>query len=223
MIKELLAKLRKKSKPYYRSGWDLSGNVIGLPAELAYISNDSPQAKKEDLRIAKKPVEVFKEIFTEEPKLDLLSLDKKIEMVEKRIEVLRDFVGGNISDDIEALKFLKARRKLIKTKTEFKWATTNLKSIQDLVGKYKLRMVDFASFAKNVPMEAVDELEKFMTQYEKVRDDQPVLKLIIDECGKETKKDPILLASSPFGKWFYILGAWDKEVEIVDDLIYNGK
>jgi len=223
MIKEFLAKLRKKSKPYYRTGWDLNNQATSLLWTGELSSSDEAQEKKEDLRIEKKPVEVFKEIFTEEPKLDLVSLDKKIEMVEKRISVLRDFVGGNISDDMEALGFLKARKKLLKTKIEFRWATTNLKSIQDLVGKYKLRMVDFASYAKNVPMEAVDELEKFMAQYEKVRDDQPVLKLIIDEGGKEAKKDPILLASSPFGKWFYILGAWDKEVEIVDDLIYNGK
>jgi len=43
------------------------------------------------------------------------------------------------------------------------------------------------------------------------------------EVSRERKKDPILLASSPFGKWFYILGAWDKEVEIVDDLVYHNK
>ena len=85
-------------------------------------------------------------------------------------------------------------------------------------------------------MEAIDELEKFMKEYEKVSPGtKPVLKLIIDDIpekapdGKvkgdsiERKKDPILLASSPFGRFFYILGAWDKEVEIVDDLIYHGK
>jgi len=197
--------------------------LISIPSEVAYISTSSSETKKEDLRIEKKPVEVFKEILSEEPKLDLGSLDKKIQLVEKRISVLKDLLGQDIGDDIEALNFLKARQKLLKTKTEFKWATTNFKMIDDLTKKYKLRMVDFQSYAKNVPMEAVDELEKFLKQYKKVRDDNPILKLIIDEGGKETKKDPILLASSPFGKWFYVLGAWDKEVEVVDDLIYHSK
>ena len=47
--------------------------------------------------------------------------------------------------------------------------------------------------------------------------------LIIDDGGKETRKDPILLAKSPFGNWFYVLGAWDKEVQYIDDLIYYNK
>jgi hypothetical protein len=72
-------------------------------------------------------------------------------------------------------------------------------------------------------MEAIDELEKFINSYNKVSNITPVLTLIIDEGGKEDKKDPILLAGSPFGKWYYLLGAWDKEVEFVDDLIYHGK
>jgi len=88
-------------------------------------------------------------------------------------------------------------------------------------------MVDFSSYSKNIPMEAIDELEKFLKEYTKVTDekDKPILRLIIDDVpeSKERKKDPILLASSPFGRYYYILGAWDKHVEIVDDLIYHGK
>jgi len=87
--------------------------------------------------------------------------------------------------------------------------------------------VSFRQYYSTIPKEAIDELEKFVHAYSKVSKLKPVLKLIIDDTPKSPergkKKDPILLAGSPFGKWFYILGAWDKEVEIVDDLVYNNK
>ncbi len=71
--------------------------------------------------------------------------------------------------------------------------------------------------------EALEEVDKYIKVCEKVRDDKPVFRLIIDDKGKEMKKDPILLALSPFGKWYHFLGAWDEEVKYVDDIIYNGK
>ena len=223
-IKSLVQKLRgnKQNEYMWRSGWELGSN---MGTEVAYTFTQSPtQAaeKKEDTRIVKKPVEVYKEIVSETPDMNLVGLDSKIKLVEKRIRVMKE-VGGNLGDENEALGFLRARKQYLKHKGSFSWAVTNLSMIDALIKKYKLSYVDFSSYSRNVPGEAIDELEKFGAVYNAVRDDQPVLKLIIDSGGKEQKKDPILLASSPFGKWFYILGAWDKEVEIVDDLVYNGK
>jgi hypothetical protein len=153
-----------------------------------------------------------------------LCLDNKIALVEKRIRVLQE-VGCNLSNENEALGFLKARKNYLKYKNTFAWETTSDELIEKLCKTYKVRMVEFSSYARNIPAEAIDELEKFNNAYEKVRDDMPILKLIIDDTveSKERKKDPILLASSPFGAWWYVLGAWDKEVEIIDDLIYHKK
>jgi hypothetical protein len=72
-------------------------------------------------------------------------------------------------------------------------------------------------------MEAIDEIEKFIAACKKVTDAESEFRLIIDDGGTETKKDPIMYASSPFGKWFYVIGAWDKEIMYVDDIIYHGK
>ena len=188
-----------------------------------------------DMRLEKKPVEVWQELNGEEPKMNLANLDGQIKMVKRRQKVLRE-LGSNSSDEDEALEFLSARKKGLKAKTDFGWAITTLGQVSELVQKYKLAYVNFESYAKTIPMEAIDELEKFMKEYEKVSPGtKPVLKLIIDDIPEKTpdgkvkgdsierKKDPILLASSPFGLFFYILGAWDKEVEIVDDLVYHGK
>ena len=243
-IRKFVAALRGSNQvmPYYfRSGWDLNSresHVAGIAIGSTSQFNSSPSSaddKQMDMRLEKKPVEVWQELNGEEPKMNLANLDGQIKMVKRRQKVLRE-LGSNSSDEDEALEFLSARKRGLKAKTDFGWAITTLGQVSELVQKYKLAYVNFESYAKTIPMEAIDELEKFMKEYEKVSPGtKPVLKLIIDDIpekapdGKvkgdsiERKKDPILLASSPFGRFFYILGAWDKEVEIVDDLIYHGK
>ena len=230
----------------YRSGWDLDsrehqyGNSVNelvtftnSSGRLTAIGSDStgnaPDRQKMDERIAKKPVDVYREIIPESPAMNLVNLDGQIKLVERRMKMFTE-LGTNSSDEYEALGFLRARKAGLKIKTNFHWAVTTLPMIEQLIKKYKLSMVDFGSYAKNVPMEAVDELENFLAEYTKVRDDKPVLRLIIDDApapgqksSLERKKDPILLASSPFGRFYYILGAWDKEVQVVDDLVYHGK
>lgn len=223
IFSKLLKKLKSEEpKRRYWSGWNTNDSgLIGI-YEVDLLESSSTKQKK-DKRIEKKPVEIYKEIILEEPKMNLEDLDGQIALVERRKEVLSDYLEDYVirQEDV-VIEFLKARKKYDETKDNFKWALTTQKLIDDLCKKYKVRCVNFEPFYRNVPMEAVDEIEKFGEAWKTVRKDEPFLKLIID-YGKEEKKDPILLAGSPFGNWFYILGAWDKEVEIVDDLIYNGK
>jgi hypothetical protein len=233
-ISSFISGLKKNqaSKYYYRSGWDLysrentlESNPFVMEISTASLDNSSSsKSEKKDERIEKKPVEVFKEIIAETPVMNVNNLDEQIKLVTRRKKMLEE-LGTNSDDEIQALAFLQARKKGLKVKTNFHWASTNLTMIAELVKKYKVAMTDFAAYSKNIPMEAIDELEKYLKEYSKVSNDKPVLKLIIDSTpqSKEIKKDPILLASSPFGRYFYILGAWDKEVAIVDDLIYHGK
>lgn len=248
MIKELKTWLRKIKKdgnpmPLYRSGWDLG--MSNAPSNVVWFNslttgtetggtgtNDSVTSREEkklDERIAKKPVEVYGELVAETPEMNLVGLDPQIALVKRRLKMFEE-LGVNPVDELEALGFLEARKRGLKNKVSFRWAPTTLSLVNALVMKYKLSYVDFYGYAKNIPMEAIDELEAFIEEYSKVRDDKPLLKLIIDDepapgqkVSAERKKDPILLASSPFGKFFYILGAWDKEVQIVDDLVYHGK
>lgn len=232
-ISDLIARLRGENKyPAYRSGWSSSGDSGPLWSQtISWSSDDSSSRKKKpkDKRIAKKPVDVYKELLTEMPKMDLVDLDNQISIVKRRVRMLEE-LGSPISDEHEALGFLQARKLLLKYKSEFKWQAATFEAVRNLCKKYKVVEVDFNGYYKTIPMEAIDELEKFMKAYTRVRKDKPVLKLIIDDApapgekvSAERKKDPILLASSPFGRWWFVLGAWDKEVAIVDDLIYNGK
>ena len=239
MFKEILKTIKQtratRKQFAYRSGWDMRDRIEPI-ISISDLTNgeniytSSRDIQKKDKRIEKKPVEVFKEIISKIPEIDCSNLDEKIKIVTNRMDVLES-AGVKTSDEKDAIDFLKARQKLIKVKDEFKWATVTFEKVEKLCNKYKLKEVAIDNFYKTLPMEAIDELEKFITVYKKVSNVKPILRLIIDDfnrdgkkkIGKEQRKDPILLASSPFGKWYYLLGAWDREVEIIDDLIYKGK
>lgn len=223
-LKKLIRSLHKNAKTMYRSGWE-EGSTAPVTSMESWSGDENVLINKTrpiDEREEKKPIEVVSSILTDEPKMNLDTLGMQIKTVEKRLRMLKAL---NVSrqDETEALAFLKARKKYKKCKDKFKWAITTFAKIDELKKKYKVKLASIEGYYKNLPNEALEEFEKFISAYEEVRDDRPVAKLIVDDGGPETKKDPILLVSSPFGKWFYVLGAWDKEIEYVDDLIYNGK
>jgi hypothetical protein len=247
-FKQIVDKLRisKKKNKTYAFGSDPSvGHTVSNHGHYTIIGDSlhslyDPYAPIENYdkaqqvvkkRIEKKPVEVWKELFDETPKIDTVGLDEKIKMVKKRFEYLK-FLGGQTTDEDIALKYLNARKKFLKHRKSFVWPVTNQSKIDNLCVKYTLADTDFYSYSKCVPMEAIDELEKYIKAWNKVagRNTVPVARLIVDDSDGsrvsemgERKKDPILYVESPFGKWFYILGAWDKEVQYVDDIVYRGK
>jgi hypothetical protein len=234
---------------YRPSHVNSSLNMIAIPNYYRVhtttpIDNNAPIALEENAdlekiykrkineRIEKKPVEVYQELFEEIPKIDLIGINEKIKLVEKRIEYMK-FLGGQTGDERIALRYLYARKHFDKYGKLFTWPVTTKAKIDELCNKYKLSDESFHSYSKTIPMEAIYELEKFVNAWNKVTkkgkgDEKPSLHLIIEDTPEsknsgERKKDPILYAESPFGKWFYVLGAWDKEVQYVDEIVYRGK
>ena len=242
-IRNLIKKLRKKAKPLYRSGWGLADNSsnnlqINVPntAQWGTFQDNSIVISSgettvdgvgggtavADTRVLKKPVEVVKELVSETPKMDMVDIGRQIKIVKRSIKILQEQYINPV-DELEALTYLEARKSFKRYGKMFNWSVTNQELVDKLCKDYKIQLVSFNNFYKTVPNEALDELEKFNDAWEYVSEEKPDFKLITDQGGPEDVKDPILLAKSPFGRWYYILGAWDKEVEIVDDLIYKGK
>jgi hypothetical protein len=235
-LSRLIKKLRGNSYPAYLSGYidTSSGTGIGTTNSVSINSTnwattnmavavDSPMGSVKDERVEAKPVDVVKELNTENPIINLGDLKAQIKEVEKRIKILKKQKVNNPRDEEEALSYIKARTKYKKYEKFFNYKITTNHLIDGLLKKYKLMNVGFGLYYKTVPTEALDELEKFVNACKKVGSIEPEIKLIVDDGGKEHKKDPIMLGKSPFGRWWYILGAWDKEVQYVDDIIYNGK
>jgi len=188
-------------------------------------------AEKKDARIEKKPVEVVKEIIVETPVFEIKDLPQQLKVITKRLRVLKEqgVHDRDLENEKNALGYLKARQKYVKTFKLFRWATSNQASVIALTKKYKLHVVGLEEWVKTLPVEAIDEIQKYAEAYAEVRKDKPEFRLVVNEQdwkeiqANRRKRDPILLALSPFGNWYYVLGAWDKEVQYVDDLIYNGK
>lgn len=237
---KVLNSITGKKPRLYRSGLDLNGFRLSddldllAPMDISELRALQGKLTNKDERIAKKPVEVFQEIIlepTECPQINFEDLEGQIALVERRRRVLREEIGmRGTPDEDEALIFLYSRQKLQKLKGEhaFTWPVTTRDKITKLCKTYKLELVNFRGYYKTVPMEAIDELEKFCKEYERFTDTEPDFKLIIDDApapeerqSRERKKDPILLASSPFGRWYHVLGAWDKEVLVIDELLYR--
>jgi hypothetical protein len=73
----------------------------------------------------------------------------------------------------------------------------------------------------DLPGEAVDAMKAYTEMTKKVTGKLPVFYLISEKKKQQEvarKRDPILLAQSPFGFFWQILGAWDDEVKFLEEL-----
>lgn len=185
------------------------------------------KTKKIDERKTEKPVNLYNNIIKEDvPIIDLYDLDKKIKIVIDRISILSEHIEEKyLIDEHNSLFYLRNRKEYEKNKDSFLYPITTDELIEKLCNEYKLKLVDFKMYFGTVPVEWLEEIKKYTKIYKKITGINPLFKLIVEdsEIIEKKKKDPILLVNSPFWNWFYILWAWDKEVLVVDDLIYNLK
>jgi hypothetical protein len=102
------------------------------------------------------------------------------------------------------------------------WPYTTSEAIAAVLNAHThLKAENIATLIPDLPKEAVKEIAR----YEKLTDklcDQKTNYYLIVEKAKTTdvtrRRDPILLAQSPFGFFWQILGAWDKEVKFLEEL-----
>ncbi len=99
--------------------------------------------------------------------------------------------------------------------------TTSVK-IQDLTKTHDhLKLGQVEQFLADMPKEAVDVMKKYTDQTKKLCGKKPIFYIIADKKDFEkaqTRRDPILLAQSPFGHFWQILGAWDEEMLLIEEL-----
>lgn len=208
----------------------------GMTQGVGSFPAAKPEEKKADTRKAVEPKAVFEEIKKKSPEISFDNLDEKIIAVEKRIEVLKEHLSPeHLRDEQKTLFFLRNRRLYLKTgkKYPIDWAMTNREAVDDLCKRYKLKVVPLKQYYTLIPGEGIKEMDRYTNAYKAITcGDCPIFELIIKDVeaktteGQKQKKkdrDPILLANSPFADTMFVLGAWDDEVEIVDEIIYHGK
>lgn len=122
----------------------------------------------------------------------------------------------------EALLQLK-NRKLFTSKMDehlSHYPMTTREKIEALSSKYRLVFRNLEGVTRDIPVKAVKEIEQFCKPLEKAKIsfNKYHFFLVAPTDWWQKKRDPILLAKSPFGNYYYILYAWDKEVNIVSEL-----
>ena len=222
--------------------YSVENSLYNTPGYITAVPGPNPvenKTVKVDERKSIEPKAVFEELKKNTPEVDFRDLDEKIKVVSERINVLKEHMTeDHLRDEHMTLFYLKNRKTYLKThfKNPIDWATTNRDAVDDLCKTYKLRVVAIKQYYTLIPKEGIKEMERYTKAYKAITGDNPIFELIIkdadvktEEGKKEVEKqkkkdrDPILLANSPFGNALFVLGAWDDEVEVVDEIIYGLK
>jgi len=104
--------------------------------------------------------------------------------------------------------------------SQFPYTTTD--KIETLEKKYDhLKLGQIAQFLADMPPEATKVMKEYNKFTKQICEKQAVFYIIANKKDFQKtnkRRDPILLAQSPFGHAWQILGAWDEEMLLVDEL-----
>ena len=226
----------KRIKGYFRKKQNISEtNIVSLrlfDSPFPFRGNDLEatffsmrnQDREKKKRIPVKPIDIIHDL---EESVDFPKerIKEAIKELESRMKFLKKTLKTEITDEKRALDMLKARLKYPKYAHLFKWKTTTINHIQTLLDEYELDHKGIRMYVRSIPHDAVSCMQLYAKVLSKVSKEEPNFSLIApvkyfkDETKKSKQTDPILLAMSPFGNFYYILTAWDKEIGIVSELL----
>lgn len=99
---------------------------------------------------------------------------------------------------------------------------TTTERIKKVIDEHENLKIDLPEqFIADMPNDAIQAMKDYNKSCKKLCGKEAVFYLIADEKDfKRTqgRKDPILLAQSPYGHVWQILGAWDEEMLLLDEL-----
>lgn len=203
-----------------------SGHMVGFPK--AEQPAENKKAEEEKVEITPKGVYELKTLHDESfvLKTGTEYLDDQIETFKEKLGMIKasEFDMNYGTTEIGSILMrLENRKKYEEFKEffeEFPYTTTN--KIKDLVKEHNhLKLGQVQQFLADMPKEAVDVMKKYNTNCTKICEKKAVFYIIANKKDFEktqTRRDPILLAQSPFGHFWQILGAWDEEMILLEEL-----
>ena len=194
-------------------------NLVVSGSDFSLFINDGESVEEDDDRRGVRPVDIV-HLLESGVNVDLNNLKENLKVLKKRVKFYEKVSLAAPYDVTRAIDMLEARLKFPKKSCNFVWKTTTHEKIDALTEKYKLDHKDISEFLHRMPDEAVKEAVNFCNAVETVSNIPPELSVIAPpKFFVQRRGDPILLGKSPFGEYYYILCAWDKEVEVVDQLL----
>jgi len=177
-------------------------------------------AKNKDERKVATPLSVMGELERVPTPFTLDKLDEKIGTLKDKSKMLNQRYAKQQIDGL--CKRLENRKKYLENIEFFtSYHNTTDEKIDDLLKKYKLEINTSELFIPTFPKEAIDIMKEYTEVTKKISGETPVYYVIAeakDFKKKREKLDPILLVQSPFGFYWQILGAWDKEMLLLSEL-----
>jgi hypothetical protein len=209
----------------YSSQYSNNGNGFMNPSIVSFggverTDIDDSNSKKPIQKIKVKPIDVLNELETIPNPFTLTLIDEKIEILKDKSELItQEYAKREINALIERLE---NRKKFDKNRAFFdKFQNTTDEKIDALLSKYDLIMKTSDIFVPEFPDEAVLIMKKYTQKMKLICNKKPVFYVIAEEKDFKKayeKRDPILLVQSPFGFFWQILGAWDKEMMLLSEL-----
>lgn len=195
-----------------------NGNIV-----LSTYSTDSDgdnNLSNKNLKIKIKPIDVLNELETIPNPFSLTLLDEKIEMLKEKAKLI---VQHYSKREVEGLiERLENRKKYNDFKNFFSlFQNTNDEKIDLLLNKYQLVLKTSDIFIPEFPNEAIVAMKEYTDAMLKLCNKKPLFYVIATEDNfheKYKQRDPILLVQSPFGFYWQIIGAWDKEMLMLSEL-----
>lgn len=211
---------------------DFRGDRFGATMNLTTGNSDprdvAPEAAQKAVKIAVSPKSVVDELRRAPTNLSLSGLDAKIDILKKKRDLITQRYSAEHLDFMIAA--MTARKKYDKKSKAAKCAyreffsrydTTDELKIKALLDKYALLMKSADLFVPEFPDEAITAMDICAKATKELTGKSPRFYVIATEKDFEkelARRDPILLVQSPFGMYYYILGAWDKEMIYLPEL-----
>ena len=198
----------------YSSGYFSGGIAMSSEGMVDGIE----EMKKVKIKV--KPIDVLNELETIPTPFSVNLIDEKLEILKDK----RDLINQSYAKrEIEALmERLENRKKYIENKTFFdNFQNTTDEKIDVLLGKYDLLMKTSDIFVPEFPDDAIKVMKDYSDKMMEICNKRPIFYVIATEDKFRKayeKRDPILLVQSPFGFYWQILGAWDKEMILLSEL-----
>ncbi len=189
-------------------------------AGIPIISSMENSSTIKTTKIKVKPIDVLNELETIPTPFSITLIDEKIAILkDKETLIIQTYAKREVSSLIERLN---NRKKYVEHKLFFdQFQNTEDDKIDKLLDKYDLVMKTSDIFVPEFPNDAISIMKEYTDKVFKICGKKPVYYVIANSNLFEKvdkKRDPILLAQSPFGFYWQILGAWDKEMLILSEL-----
>jgi len=199
---------------------DTNMDLNSVPTQGMNDDNSPSDKQPTPLKIKVKPIDVLNELETVPTPFTLTLIDEKISILKDKSKLITQSYAKREVDAL--IERMENRKKYLESKEFFeRFSNTTDEKIDNLLKKYELVMKTSDIFVPEFPVEAIKIMTEYTEEVAKICDKKPYFYVIADEDlfrKSYDKRDPILLVQSPFGFYWQILGAWDKEMLILSEL-----